>query len=95
MFGIEVFRDNLKAMEDDYDVCIIDTSPALATRTYAGRLAADAVLAPVGINDYSVAGITELLRAVKGVSQFYKRPEPQMLVAASDFNSTAMISCPS
>lgn len=76
---IEVFRDNLKAMKDDYDVCIIDTPPALGTRTYAGLLAADAVLAPVGINDYSIAGITELLRAIKGVSQFYKRPEPQML----------------
>src|SRR4051794_4213338 len=76
---IEVFRNNLNAMRDDYDVCIIDTPPALGTRTYAGLLAADAVLAPIGINDYSIAGITELLRAIKGVSQFYKRPEPQML----------------
>lgn len=76
---IEVFRDNLAAMRDDYDVCIIDTPPALGTRTYAGLLAADAVLAPIGINDYSIAGITELLRAIKGVSQFYKRPEPKML----------------
>lgn len=76
---MEVFRDNLRAMADDYDVCIIDTPPQLANRTYAGLLAADAVLAPMGINSYSLAGITELLKAVKGVAAFYKRPEPLFL----------------
>jgi len=76
---IEVFRDSLTAMEDDYDICIIDTPPQLANRTYAGLLSADAVLAPLGINSYSIAGITELLKAIKGVSTFYKRPEPVFL----------------
>ena len=76
---IEVFRDNIALMADDYDVCVIDTPPALTNRTFAALLAADAVLAPIGINDYSLAGITELLRAIKGVSTFYKRAEPQFL----------------
>ena len=76
---IEMFRDNLLSMKDDYDICIIDTPPQLANRTYAGLLAADAVLAPMGINSYSIAGITELLKAIKGVSTFYKKPEPLFL----------------
>ncbi len=76
---LEMFRDNLRGMADDYDVCVIDTPPQLANRTYAGLLAADAVLAPMGINSYSIAGITELLKAVKGVAAFYKRPEPKFL----------------
>ena len=76
---IEMFRDNLLSMKDDYDICIIDTPPQLANRTYAGLLAADAVLAPMGINSYSIAGITELLRAIKGVTTFYKKPEPLFL----------------
>ena len=76
---IEVFRDNLSAMDDDFDICVIDTPPALTNRTYAALLSADAVLAPIGINDYSISGITELLRAVKGVSAFYKRTEPKFL----------------
>jgi chromosome partitioning protein len=76
---IETFRDSIAAMSDDYDVCVIDTPPALTNRTFGALLAADAVLAPIGINDYSIAGITELLRAIKGVSQHYGRPEPMFL----------------
>ena len=76
---IEVFRDNIALMADDYDVCVIDTPPALTNRTFAALLAADAVLAPIGINDYSIAGISELFRAIKGVSAHYQRPEPVFL----------------
>lgn len=76
---IEIFRDNLKAMDAQFDMCVIDTPPALTNRTYAALLASDAVLAPIGINDYSISGITELLRAIKGVSAFYQRPEPMFL----------------
>ncbi len=76
---IETFRDSLAAMKDDYDVCIIDTPPSLTNRTFGALLAATAVLAPIGINDYSLAGIAELLRAIKGVSAHYKRAEPAFL----------------
>lgn len=78
---IETFRDSIREMAEaeDYDVCVIDTPPALTNRTFGALLAADAVLAPIGLNDYSVAGITELLRAIKGVSQFYQRAEPLFL----------------
>ena len=76
---IETFRDSLAGMDDDYDICIIDTPPALTSRTFGALLAADAVLAPIGISDYSLAGITELLKAIKGVSAHYKRAEPQFL----------------
>ena len=37
------------------------------------------MLAPIGINDYSMAGIAELLRAIKGVSSQDKRKEPNFL----------------
>lgn len=76
---IEEFRQNLSAMNDDYDVCVVDTPPALTNRTFAAILAADAILAPIGIDDYSLSGITELLRAIKGISAFYKREEPLFL----------------
>lgn len=76
---IEVFRDSLRASAGSYDVCVIDTPPALTNRTFGALLAADAVLAPIGINDYSIQGIAELLRAIKGVSQHYKREEPLFL----------------
>ena len=65
---IETFRNSLASMANEYDICIIDTPPALTNRTFAALLAADAVLAPVGLNDYSLQGVAELLRAIKGVS---------------------------
>ena len=76
---IETFRDSLHSMAADYDVCIIDTPPALTNRTFGALLAADAILAPIGINDYSIQGVAELLRAIKGVSLHYGRTEPQFL----------------
>ena len=76
---IETFRDSLSSMFDDYDICVIDTPPALTTRTFGALLAADAVLAPIGINDYSIQGVAELLRAIKGVAQHYRRIEPTFL----------------
>ncbi|MBY0339140.1 MAG: ParA family protein [Acetobacteraceae bacterium] len=76
---IEVFRDSLRLNGPAYDVCVVDTPPALTNRTFGALLAADAVLAPIGINDYSIQGIAELLRAIKGVSSHYKRPEPLFL----------------
>jgi chromosome partitioning protein len=76
---IETFRDSLGCMGDDYDACVIDTPPALTNRTFAALLAADAVLAPIGINDYSIQGVAELLRAIKGVCSHYGRAEPQFL----------------
>ncbi len=76
---IEVFRDSLAAMAADYGVCVIDTPPALTNRSFAALLAADAVLAPIAINDYSIQGVAELLRAIKGVARHYQRPEPEFL----------------
>ncbi|PWC40946.1 ParA family protein [Azospirillum sp. TSO35-2] len=76
---IATFRDSLAAMAADYDVCVIDTPPALTNRTFGALLAADAVLAPIGINDYSIQGVAELLRAIKGVARHYRRPEPLFL----------------
>ena len=76
---IATFRDSVASMADDYDLCVIDTPPALTARTFGALLAADAILAPIGINDYSIHGVAELLRARKGVAQHYGRPEPQFL----------------
>lgn len=76
---IETFRDSIAAMAEDFDVCVIDTPPSLTNRTFGALLAADAVLAPIGINDYSIQGIAELLRAIKGVATYYGRPEPRFL----------------
>ncbi len=76
---IETFRDSLASMASEYDVCIIDTPPALTNRTFGALLASDAIIAPIGLNDFSIQGVAELLRAIKGVVTYYKRSEPLFL----------------
>jgi len=73
------FRDSIRAMHDDYDLCIIDTPPSLTNRTYAALLAADAVLAPINTGDYSMHGVEKLLRAIEGVATHYGETPPQFL----------------
>ncbi len=77
--AIEVFQASIKANADAYDLCIIDTPPMLGLRTFAALLAADAVLAPIELGDYSITGVQRLLQAIKGVAQHYGRDEPQFL----------------
>jgi len=83
----EVFRDSVKANDPEYDICIIDTPPSLSLRTFAALLAADAVLAPIELGDYSLSGVQRLMQAIKGVSAHYGREEPQFLgLIASKFD---------
>lgn len=76
---IETFRNSIQAMSADYEICVIDTPPALAARTFGAILAADAILAPLDLGEYALAGVTELIRAIKGVSAHYQREEPKFL----------------
>lgn len=85
--AVEVFRDSVKANDPEYDICIIDTPPTLSLRTFAALLAADAVLAPIELGDYSLSGVQRLMQAIKGVSAHYGREEPQFLgLIASKFD---------
>jgi chromosome partitioning protein len=85
--AVEVFRDSVQANAADYDICIVDTPPILGLRTFAALLAADAVLAPIELGDYSLTGVQRLMQAIKGVASHYGRPEPQFLgLIASKFD---------
>ncbi len=77
--AIETFRDSIRANADDYDFCIIDTPPLIGLRTFAALLAADAVLAPIELGDYSITGVQRLLQAINGVSEHYGREAPKFL----------------
>lgn len=63
------FKVNLKKLDDDYDFCIIDSPPTLGLRMTAALLAADYVLSPVELEDYSISGITKMLQTIYGVKE--------------------------
>ena len=75
----QTFADSIRAMDADYDLCIIDTPPSLATRTLSAILACDAVISPIASGDYSIDGVTNLRRAIQGVAEYYNRTPPDFL----------------
>jgi chromosome partitioning protein len=76
---LDRFRANLAAAAPLYDFCVIDSPPAWCLRTLAGILAADAILSPISLGDYSVQGSVELLKAIEGVVRVYGVPRPLFL----------------
>ena len=70
--SIEVTRQprrSLKRFAKDYDLCLIDTPPALGIRLFGALAAADAVIVPVSIGIYELAGVLELLATITRVQK--------------------------
>lgn len=76
---IEAFAANVRAMSAAYDVVVIDTPPSLGVSTYAALLAADQVISPVDMGDYSIEGIKGTLQAIRGVSETFGGDAPEFM----------------
>ncbi len=60
---------NLHAFSKDYDLCIIDTAPGLGIALASALHAADAVLAPMEMESYSMEGIKYMMRTILNARQ--------------------------
>lgn len=67
--SIEQPRRYLRGLSGDYDLAIIDNPPNLGRRLLAALIAADAVVSPMALNGYSVAGIADLQRTIATVKR--------------------------
>lgn len=67
----KVLKEYLELLEDDYDYILIDCMPSLGMMVINALYAADSVLIPVQPQYYATDGLTELLKAVKGIKQRY------------------------
>lgn len=68
---IPAFRRSLAALAPRFDTVVIDTPPALGLRMSAALIAATAVVCPIELEEYSVDGVTDMLKTVFGVRQRY------------------------
>jgi chromosome partitioning protein len=57
----------LRRLAGDYDLCVIDTPPLLGVRLMAGLTAADAVVTPVSVGLYELAGVADLMETLRVV----------------------------
>jgi chromosome partitioning protein len=69
---VGVFLAQMKRLDAEaFDVCIVDTPPTMGLRMTAALIAADHVLAPIELEEYSLDGIEKLLKTIIGVKKQY------------------------
>lgn len=78
--AILTFSQNIKNAAADFDVCVIDTPPALRTiRTIAAAYVADYAVAPMDLADFSIMGIENLLRFIHEIPEALNREPIEFL----------------
>ena len=83
---IPLFRRQIAALSAAYDFVLIDTPPALGLRMSAALIAADAVLCPIELEEYSIDGVTDMLKTIFGVQKRYNPRLGLAGIVANRFN---------
>lgn len=68
---IKRLGQRLRRFAGDFDVCFIDTPGALGLKLTAALAAADAVVCPVAVGLYEIAGLAKLWNVIKTVKSKY------------------------
>ena len=66
---LSALRNVLPVIGEGFDYCVIDTPPGAGLRVSAALLGAQFVLSPVELDDYSIDGITQMLKTIFGIKQ--------------------------
>ena len=83
---LPAFRQQMAVLNQVFDACVIDTPPALGLRMSAALIAADFVACPIELEEFSVDGVTDMLKTVFGVRQKYNPCLKLLGLVANRFN---------
>lgn len=62
-----VLRNALAKMDDDFDYCVIDCAPSVDILQTAALVAADYLIIPTKLDQFSVKGVREMLKSLTAV----------------------------
>lgn len=68
---IPAFQAAVQVLRNRFDAVVIDTPPALGLRMSAALIAGTRVVCPIELEEYSIDGVTDMLKTVFGVRQRY------------------------
>ncbi|GAC1355325.1 MAG: ParA family protein [Variovorax sp.] len=68
---VPAFRRSVAQLAQHFDTVVIDTPPALGLRMSAALIAATRVVCPIELEEYSIDGVTDMLKTIFGVRQRY------------------------
>ena len=80
-------KKNLAILDDQYDYCLIDTAPTMGLRLTASLIAADYVLSPMEVEEYSLDGLGKLIKTIFGVKERWNQDLEFLGVVVNRFNS--------
>lgn len=83
---LPAFRARVAALAGAVDTCVIDTPPALGLRMTAALMAADHVVCPIELEEYSLDGLSHMLCTVFGVRSRYNPRLALAGIVANRFN---------
>lgn len=67
--SMKLLKSSLKDVEDDYDICIIDSPPALGIINWNVLIASNFIIVPVNANALSIQGLKALSETVSEVKE--------------------------
>lgn len=83
---LPVFREQIRALSSVWDWVLVDTPPALGLRMSGALISVDTVICPIELEEFSIDGVTDMLKTVFGIQQ---RHNPRLQLAgivANRFN---------
>ena len=83
---IPAFRRQVSALVDSFDAVVIDTPPALGLRMSAALIAGTHVTCPIELEEYSIDGVTDMLRTIFGIQKRYNAALRMAGIVANRFN---------
>ncbi|MFY8352915.1 ParA family protein [Pseudoalteromonas sp. SSM20] len=63
----EQFKKNVDALSSKFDICLIDTAPALGVRLTSALYAADFTYTPIEMAGYSVNGLNMMIQTIENL----------------------------
>lgn len=67
----DLLKELLKDVENEFELCVIDTSPALNVLTYNALVASNSVYIPVRAGGYELEGMRNLLNVIKTIDKTF------------------------
>lgn len=71
--AISFFSQHLKMLESSFDYLVVDSNPTMGVRMLGSLVTSDYVLSPIELEDYSIEGISSLLKTIFGVKAEYNK----------------------
>ena len=90
--SIAVLSEKLEAVENLYDVCIIDCPPSLSMLTLNALYACAGVVVPVQVHYYAMEGLKQLFETVNAIKEYFHSCHVRILGVLLTFveNSTTL-----